>query len=83
MKEFVAYLVKNLVDKPDAVDVQLIESEQGIQVEVRVAPEDIAKVVGRQGRTIQSLRTITLSVGARLGRRVRLELVQEEKQALV
>ena len=75
MKEFIAYLVKNLVDKPDAVDIQMNDVPECITVEIRVAPEDIAKVVGRQGRTIKSLRTIAMTVGARLGRRVRLEVI--------
>jgi predicted RNA-binding protein YlqC (UPF0109 family) len=75
MKEFIAYLIKNLVDKPEAVDVQVFDGEQGTVVEIRVSPEDVAKVVGRQGRTIHSLRTIALTVGARFGRRVRLELI--------
>ncbi len=76
MKEFIAYLIKNLVDKPELVDVQIVEESQGAIVEVRVAPEDVAKVVGRQGRIIKSLRTIAMTVGARSGTRVRLELIQ-------
>lgn len=75
MKEFIAYLIKNLVDQPDAVDVQIIDGQQGTIVEVRVSDVDVAKVVGRQGRTIKALRTIAMTVGARFGRRVRLELV--------
>ena len=75
MKEFIAYLIKNLVDEPNAVDVQVFDGEQGTVVEIRVSPEDVAKVVGRQGRTIKSLRTIAMTVGARFGRRVRLEVV--------
>jgi hypothetical protein len=76
MKEFVAYLIKNLVDQPDSVDVQIVDGEQGTRVEVRVSPEDVAKIVGRQGRTIKALRTIAMVVGARFGRRVRVELIQ-------
>jgi len=76
MKEFIAYLIKNLVDQPDAVDIQIVDGEQGTMVEVRVSQEDIAKVVGRQGRTIKALRTIAMTVGARFGRRVRLEIIQ-------
>ena len=75
MKEFIAYLIKNLVDKPDAVEVQIIDGQQGTIVEVKVSTEDVAKVVGRQGKTIKSLRTIAMTVGARFGRRVRLELI--------
>ena len=76
MKEFVAYLIKNLVDQPEGVDVQILEGEQGTIVEIRVSSTDVAKVVGRQGRTIKALRTIAMTVGARFGRRVRLEVLQ-------
>ncbi len=75
MKEFIAYLIKNLVDKPEAVDVKVLDNQEGTIVEIRVAPEDVAKVVGRQGRTIKSLRTIAMTVGARFGRRVRLDVL--------
>lgn len=75
MKEFFDYLVKNLVDEPDAVNIQIIEGENGTLIEVRVSPEDVAKVVGRKGRIINSLRTIAMTVGARFGQRVRLELI--------
>ena len=75
MKEFIAYLIKNLVDQPDAVEVQIFDGQQGTVVEVKVSADDVAKVVGKQGRTIKSLRTIAMTVGARFGRRVRLELI--------
>ncbi len=75
MKDFIAYLIKNLVDQPDAVDVQVVEGQEGTMIEVRVSQADVAKIVGKQGRTIKSLRTIAMTVGARFGRRVRLELV--------
>lgn len=76
MKEFIEYLVKNLVDHPDKVDVQCSQGEKGILVQLRVSPEDIGKVVGRKGLTIKALRTIILSVCARLGHRAHLELVE-------
>lgn len=76
MKEFIEYLVKNLVDNPTNVDVRCIEAEKGIVVEVRVDPADVGKVVGRKGMTIKALRTIAMMVCARLGRRVRVELVE-------
>ncbi len=75
MKDFIAYLIKNLVDQPDSVDVQVFDGQQGTVVEIRVSSDDVAKVVGKQGRTIKSLRTIAMTVGARFGRRVRVELV--------
>ncbi|MFY7842941.1 MAG: KH domain-containing protein [Rhabdochlamydiaceae bacterium] len=75
MNEFIAYLVKNLVDKPELVKIEAMEVDQEIVLEVSVSPEDVAKVIGRQGRTIQSLRTIAISVGARLGKKIKLEVV--------
>jgi len=76
MKDFFTYVIKNFVDEPDAVDIQVVEGDNGTMIEVRVSPEDVAKVVGRKGRIINSLRTIAMTVGARMGRRVRLEIVQ-------
>ena len=55
MKEFVEYLIKNLVDDPNSVDVRCFEGERGMIVEVRVAQPDIGKIVGRHGNTIKSL----------------------------
>lgn len=75
MKEFVAYLVKNLVDVPSDVNVDVYEGDRSTVVEIRVSPSDVAKVVGRQGRTIKALRTIAMTVGARFDRKVRVEVV--------
>jgi len=76
MEEFVAYLVKNMVDAPEKVDVRTVEGQNGFLIEIRVAPEDVGKVVGRKGNVIRSLRTLAMTIGARLGRRVHLEIVQ-------
>ena len=75
MKDFIRYLIKNLVDQPESVDVNVFEGEKSTIVEVKVDAEDVAKIVGKQGRTIKALRTIAMTVGARLGRRVKLELI--------
>jgi hypothetical protein len=76
MEEFVAYLVKNMVNLPEQVDVRSVEEQKGMLIEIRVAPEDVGKVVGRKGNVIRSLRTLAMSIGARLGRRVHLEIIQ-------
>lgn len=76
MKEFIEYIVKNLVDCPDNVDIRCYERERGVIVEVRVGSGDVGKVVGRKGLTIKALRTIAMTACARLGRRVRVELVE-------
>lgn len=75
MKDFVAYLVKNLVDEPSDVNVDVYEGDRSTVVEIRVSPTDVAKVVGRQGRTIKALRTIAMTVGARFDRKVRVEVI--------
>jgi uncharacterized protein len=76
MKDFIAYIIKNLVDQPDAVNVNIFDGEKSTVVEIHVDTNDIAKLVGRQGRTIKALRTIAMIVAARLGRKVRLEIMQ-------
>ena len=78
MKDFIAYLIKNLVDQPDSVDVNVFEGEKSTIVEVQVGGDDVAKIVGKQGRTIKALRTIAMTVGARFGRRVKLELLNNK-----
>ena len=80
MKEFVEYIVKNLVDNPDGVEVKCLEGERGIIIEVRVDKDDVGKVVGKHGRTIKALRTVVMTVCSRLGKRARLELIEEEQQ---
>lgn len=77
MKEFVEYIVKNLVENPSDVQVECFEGERGIIVEVRVSPGDVGKVVGKKGSTINAIRTISMMVCARLGRKVRVELVED------
>ncbi len=76
MEEFVAYLIKNMVNIPEQVDVRAVENPNGLLIEIRVASEDVGKVVGRKGNIIRSLRTIAMSIGARLGHRVHLEIIQ-------
>lgn len=76
MKEFVSYLIKNLVDHPDGVKIKVFDGKKSTVVEIEVDNEDVAKLVGRQGRTIKALRTIAMTVAARFGRKIRLEIVQ-------
>ncbi|MBA7578933.1 hypothetical protein ES708_20799 [subsurface metagenome] len=74
MKEFIEYIIKNLVDSPDSVEVQCTDAEQGVLVRLKVGSGDVGKVVGRKGATINALRTIATTAGARFKRRVRIEL---------
>ena len=75
MKELLLYVAKNLVDQPDAVRVTQTESEEGIQLELHVASEDMGKVIGRQGRIAKEIRTIVKTVAQRSGERVTVNIV--------
>lgn len=74
MKELLLYMAKNLVDDPDAVTVNEIEGEI-TTLELRVAPEDMGKLIGRQGRIAKEIRTIIKSVAQRNGQKVNVEIV--------
>ncbi len=82
MEDFIAYLVKNLVEAPDEVEVTSRPGEEWVNIDIRVADGDIARVIGRKGRTIQALRTLAVTAAARLGTRVRVDLVEDEKEEL-
>ncbi len=75
MKELLLYMAKNLVDNPDAVSVNEISNEDGTVLELRVAPEDMGKVIGRQGRIAKEIRTIVKTVAQRDGVKVAVEIV--------
>ena len=75
MKELLLYMAKNLVDNPDAVSVTEISDEDGLVLELRVAPEDMGKVIGRQGRIAKEIRTIIKTVAQRDGVKVAVEIV--------
>ena len=74
MKELLLYMAKSLVDNPDKVEVNEIEGET-TTLELRVAPEDMGKLIGRQGRIAREIRTIVKSVAQRTGPKVPVEIV--------
>ena len=76
MTEIVEYLVRRLVDEPDAVRVEEVEREGAIILQLYVAKDDIGKVIGRQGRIARALRTIVRASAARREERVLLEIVE-------
>ena len=75
MKELLLYMAKNLVDDPDSVTVTEITDEEGKILELRVAPGDMGKVLGRQGRIAKEIRTIIKTVAQRTGEKVTVEIV--------
>jgi len=76
MKESVEMIVKALVDEVDAVDVRAIDREGATLIEVRVAPGDMGKIIGRQGRTIRALRSLAYAVSLKKRHRFILEIVE-------
>lgn len=81
MKEFVAYIVKNLVDHPDKVRINEVGGTQTLIIELAVEKSDIGKIIGKEGRTINAIRTLLMSVASRNGIRVSLEIIEEDKAA--
>ena len=80
MEDFVAYIIKNLVSKPEDVLVSSSDDQEQICIEIRVAAEDVGKVIGRRGNTINALRTIVRTVATRLGRKAQVELIQPDQE---
>ena len=74
MKELLLYMAKNLVDSPDSVSVTEIEGETTV-LELRVAPEDMGKLIGRQGRIAKEIRTVVRSYAQRTGVKVSVDIV--------
>ncbi len=76
MKDLVEAIAKALVDEPDKVAVRAVDGEQVTVLELRVAPNDLGKVIGRQGRTAKSIRTILGAAGMKLKKRFTLEILE-------
>jgi predicted RNA-binding protein YlqC (UPF0109 family) len=76
MKDLVEAIAKALVDHADQVQVHAVEGEQVTVLELRVAPDDLGKVIGRQGRTAKSIRTLLGAAGMKLKKRFTLEILE-------
>jgi predicted RNA-binding protein YlqC (UPF0109 family) len=75
LKELIATIAEALVDDPDQVEVTEIEREHGSIIELKVSKDDIGKVIGKDGRTAQSMRTLLMAASTKLGRRAQLDIV--------
>ncbi len=78
MKEFILEIAKRLVDNPDEVDVSFIEGKSTAIIELRVAKEDVGKVIGKSGRTANALRILLSAVASRHGQKVVLEIIEDK-----
>lgn len=76
MKELITYIAKALVDKPEEVEVMEFEGEKTTVIELKVSPEDLGKVIGKQGRTARAMRTILNAAATKIRKRAVLEILE-------
>ncbi|MDD4802159.1 MAG: KH domain-containing protein [Syntrophomonas sp.] len=76
MKKIVEMIARSLVDEPDEVQVNVTENETSVLLELRVAPDDMGKVIGKQGKIAKSIRTITKAAAAKAGKKVAVEIMR-------
>ena len=74
LQNLVLILARSLVDDPESVEVSGTETDSRVDLELRVAPDDMGKIIGRQGRTIRALRPVTKAASVKLGKRVNVEV---------
>ncbi|MFH0799847.1 MAG: KH domain-containing protein [Pseudomonadota bacterium] len=78
MQSLITIIARALVDKPDEVEVTEVEGEQTTVIELKVAKEDLGKVIGKQGRTARALRTILSAASMKIRKRAVLEIIEPE-----
>jgi len=78
VKELIESIAKSLVDNPDKVEVFQLDGEQSSILELKVAPEDLGKVIGKQGRNAMAIRVILGAAGMKLKRRFTLEIIEKK-----
>lgn len=77
MKEVLEYVARALVDEPDAVEVTEIEGDGTVLLKLRVAPDDMGKVIGKRGRTVRAIRSVVRAAGSLQGISTMVEIVEE------
>ena len=76
MKELVTYIATSLVDQPDSVEVTEAEKDDLVVIELRVAKEDLGKVIGKQGRTARAIRSLLSAAAGKQNKKARLEIIE-------
>lgn len=80
MKDLVEAIITEIVDHPESVQVNEVAGEMTTIIELRVAPSDMGKVIGRQGRTAKAIRTLLNAAGMRANRRIEFEIVNSDEE---
>lgn len=75
MKELLEFIIKSLVDSPENVDINVVDGSRSVIFEVKVSPEDIGKIIGREGRIAKAIRTIVKAAAIKEGKRATVEII--------
>lgn len=81
MKELIEYIARALVDRPEAVELRITPSAEGMLYELKVAPDDVGKVIGRDGRTVNALRALVTAAANKKGEKARVEILDDRRNA--
>lgn len=76
MRDLVEYLAKSLVDQPEAVEVSEVSGERSVVLEIKVAPDDMGKIIGKHGRIVKAIRTVAKAAATKEGKRVEVEIIE-------
>jgi predicted RNA-binding protein YlqC (UPF0109 family) len=79
MKGLIEYIARALVDQPEAVQLSSTDADGGVLYELKVAPDDVGKVIGRDGRTVNALRTVVAAAAQKKGEKARLEILDDRR----
>ncbi len=79
MEGLLTYIAKALVDQPDQVELRAFDADGGKTYELKVAPEDVGKVIGRDGRTVNAMRTLLAAAAQKKGAKARLEILDDRR----
>ena len=80
LKDLVEYLVKSLADKPEEVVLEVHEEDDTVLLELKIAPEDLGKIIGKNGNTINAIRTVVQTAASSQKKRARLEVIGQGEQ---
>ena len=76
LQDLIAYIASSLVDDPDSVEVNVVEEDRAVVLELTVAPDDLGKVIGKEGRTARAMRTLLSATSARMRKRAILDILE-------
>lgn len=76
MRELIELIAKSLVDQPELVEVRQIDDDRSVTIELKVAPDDMGKVIGKQGKIAKAIRTVAKAAATKAGKKVNVEIIK-------